>query len=145
MNVESMLLTHSIKPTAARMFVLRQFRGQEIRTPEEIYAKLSADQVPVSMCTVYATLATFHRARLLDRFLSGPHNRASYTLARKACPIRITCTVCGANTSLESQSFVRTLETHLESLEFEPTEVTLRVGGLCKDCRRIGRPVRRSG
>ena len=100
-----------------------------------LYLKLRARGEKVSRATVYRTLDLLVEAGFLSKMLT--ETQAIYELIRgRSHHDHLVCTACGGTLEVFSEALEKAQEELCAKHAFLATSHTLRVEGVCADCRR---------
>lgn len=89
-----LLRENRLRPTLARIAILKLFQGPRSYTPDQVYRALVNQAEDISLATMYRTLAQLLGAGILSR-QQLDHGPGHYLLARVNASQHMLCTVCG--------------------------------------------------
>lgn len=130
-----LLQAHRLRPTLARISVLKLFKGEQSYTPGQVYRVLVQQGEEVSLATTYRTLAHFVDVGLLSRqqLDNGP---GRYFLPVSQSTEHILCTECGALLPMPEPEIANLLKKLAAKHGYLLAEYELFLYGKCMACSR---------
>lgn len=129
-----------LKRTAQRELILDVFLRTEMHlTSEDLYRLVQAEDPNIGHTTVYRTLKLLTEAGLAREVRFGD-NRTRYEHNYKhQHHDHMICTECGRTIEFYSAELEAIQDAIAAKHRFEPTYHSLRINGICVDCRREAR------
>jgi Fur family ferric uptake transcriptional regulator len=125
-----------LKRTAQRDLILDVFlRTEKHMSSEDLYRLVQDEDSSIGQTTVYRTLKLLTEAGLAREVRLGD-GRTRYEHSYKhQHHDHMICTACGTNIEFYSAEFEAIQEAIAAKHKFEPVQHSLRIEGLCSECR----------
>ncbi|MBL4821564.1 MAG: ferric iron uptake transcriptional regulator [Gammaproteobacteria bacterium] len=126
-----------LKVTLPRVKILQILEGSEAKhfSAEDVYKALIGADEDVGLATVYRVLTQFEAAGLVMRHhFEGGHS--VFELNSIHHHDHIVCTKCGKVEEFFDEVIEQQQEQIAENLEFEITDHSLYIYGICKSCQK---------
>jgi Fur family transcriptional regulator, ferric uptake regulator len=136
-----MLQQRGLRATAQRRTIIEVIEKHDDHlTAEEVYEEAKHLNPPVSLATVYRTLAVLKEAGLIEqRYLTPEHDRSHFELAGTPTHFHFHCLHCGKFVEFESAAILKVLAKDLEQEhQVMVTQTCMCVEGYCEACRQAG-------
>lgn len=130
-NFSRKLAHVGLKVTRQRRLVFMALLEKGALTTPEIATLLSAS---VDRATVYRTLETFEKIKLVDRIWDGWKSKIELSDAFITHHHHATCSSCGKGMRIESDELENTLRSIANGLKFTMNSHTVELYGLCESC-----------
>jgi len=135
MNKASHLKDIGLKATGPRLKILDLFEHSEVRhlSAEDVYRKLSAENIDIGLATIYRVLTQFEQAGILVRhhFESG---KAIYELNEGGHHDHMVCISCGKVVEFFDPEIEALQDRIAEQHGFRIIDHALYMYGECPDC-----------
>jgi len=134
---QSLLKENSLKFTKQRELVLKfLYENDGHFTPEDIY-RLLKQQYPdinLGIATVYRTLTLLESSQIASSISFGAQGK-KYELGLKQHHDHLICTKCGNITEFFDETIEERQEEIAKKFNFQMTDHTMKIVGLCSNCR----------
>jgi Fur family ferric uptake transcriptional regulator len=129
-----------LKRTAQRDLILEVFlRTEEHLTSEDLYRLVQREDPNIGQTTVYRTLKLLTEAGLAREVRFGDGRSRYEHNYKHQHHDHMICTECGATIEFYSPEIEALQDAIAAKHRFQPTYHSLRINGICADCRRRSR------
>ena len=133
-----------LKRTAQRDHILEVFlRTEEHLTSEDLYRLVQKEDPNIGQTTVYRTLKLLTEAGLAREVRFGDGRSRYEHNYKHQHHDHMICTECGATIEFFSAEIEALQDAIAAKHRFQPTYHSLRINGICVDCRRRAREGKR--
>jgi Fur family ferric uptake transcriptional regulator len=134
-----------LKRTAQRDLILDVFlRTEEHMSSEDLYRLVQKDDATIGQTTVYRTLKLLTEAGLAREVRFGDGRTYYEHNYKHQHHDHMICTECGKIIEFFSAELEAIQDAMAAKHRFQPTQHSLRILGICVDCRRVAREHRSS-
>jgi len=140
-ELKNALKRRKLKFTKQREAILQTlFENEGHFSPEEIYGmvKSSYPDMKIGIATVYRSLSLLEEEKLVESISFGKEGKR-YEIGMKKHHDHLICTVCGEITEFCDETIEKQQERVAESFDFEMTDHSMRIYGICSKCRKHGK------
>ncbi|MGB5506536.1 MAG: transcriptional repressor [Sulfurovum sp.] len=134
---QTLLKENSLKFTKQRELVLKfLYENDGHFTPEDIYTLLK-DQYPdvnIGIATVYRTLTLLETSHIASSISFGVQGK-KYEIGLKKHHDHLICTKCGAIIEFFDETIEKRQEEIAKKFNFQMTDHTMKIIGLCEKCQ----------
>ncbi len=134
---KKLLKENSLKFTKQRELILNfLYENKEHYTPEEIYTMLKQHHpdIKIGIATVYRTLSLLEESGIVSSISFGTQGK-KYELGLKKHHDHLICSKCGKIIEFYDETIEERQEEIAKKFDFEMTDHTMKIIGLCKKCR----------
>ncbi len=129
-----------LKRTSQRDLILEVFlRTEEHLTSEDLYRLVQKEDPNIGQTTVYRTLKLLTEAGLAREVRFGDGRSRYEHNYKHQHHDHMICTECGATIEFYSPEIEALQDAIAAKHRFQPTYHSLRINGICQDCRRRAR------
>jgi Fur family ferric uptake transcriptional regulator len=129
-----------LKRTAQRDLILEVFlRTEEHLSSEDLYNLVKKEDPEIGQTTVYRTLKLLTEAGLAREARFGDGRTYYEHNYKHAHHDHMICTECGKVIEFYSAELEAIQDAQAAKYKFTPTNHSLRIFGLCSDCRKVAR------
>ena len=135
---KTLLKENSLKFTKQRELLLKfLYENKGHFTPEDMYMLLKKQNpdINIGIATIYRTLTLLEESGIASSISFGAQGK-KYELGLKQHHDHLICTVCGEITEFFDETIEEQQEMIAKKFNFTMTDHTMKIIGLCENCKR---------
>jgi len=134
---KTLLKTNTLKFTKQRELILKfLYENEDHYTPEDIYMLLKKEfpDINIGIATVYRTLTLLEESGIASSISFGVQGK-KYELGLKKHHDHLICTSCGEIIEFFDDLIEERQESISKKFNFQMTDHTMKIVGLCENCQ----------